>query len=268
MPPRADVANVMIIGAGPIRIGQACEFDYSGVQGVQSLKEEGLRVVLVNSNPATIMTDPQRADATYVEPITPEVVARILEQERCDALLPTLGGQTALNVAVALAEEGVLDHLGVKLLGASQEAIETAEDRERFREAMRSAGLPVLPSATVNSLAQGERALDSVGLPAILRPSFTLGGYGAAVVYNRQEFAPALRRALELSPVHEVLVERSVEGSKEYELEVMRDAGDTVVLVCSIENVDPMGVHTGDSITVAPALTLTDPRVPLLSVGV
>jgi len=255
---RVEVGNVLIVGAGPIRIGQACEFDYSGVQGVKALKEEGLRVVLVNSNPATIMTDPERADATYIEPITPEVVAAILEQERCDGLLPTLGGQTALNVAVELARSGELDRLGVRLLGASLPAIETAEDRERFREAMRRAGLPVLPSVTVRSVQEGEKALELVGLPAILRPSFTLGGEGAAVVYNREEFAPLLQRALALSPVREVLVERSVEGWKEFELEVVRDWADTVVVVCSIENLDPMGVHTGDSITVAPALTLTD----------
>ncbi|MFN3413502.1 MAG: carbamoyl-phosphate synthase large subunit [Thermoanaerobaculum sp.] len=261
---RVDVRNVLVVGAGPIRIGQACEFDYSGVQGVQALKEEGLRVVLVNSNPATIMTDPERADATYVEPITPEVVAQILEQERCDGLLPTLGGQTALNVAVELAKGGVLERLGVRLLGASLSAIQTAEDRERFREAMRRAGLPVLPSVTVHSLAEGERALELVGLPAILRPSFTLGGQGAAVVYNREEFAGALRQALAASPVGEVLMERSVEGWKEFELEVMRDWADTVVVVCSIENLDAMGVHTGDSITVAPALTLTDKEYQLL----
>ncbi len=261
---RVDVHSVLVVGAGPIRIGQACEFDYSGVQGVHALWEEGLRVVLVNSNPATIMTDPERADATYIEPITPEVVAHILEKERCDALLATLGGQTALNVAVELAKRGVLDSLGVRLLGASVAAIQTAEDRERFREAMRRAGLPVLPSVTVHSLAEGERALELVGLPAILRPSFTLGGQGAAVVYNREEFAGALRHALDASPVGEVLMERSVEGWKEYELEVMRDWSDTVVVVCSIENLDAMGVHTGDSITVAPALTLTDKEYQFL----
>jgi len=264
MPRRENVANVCIIGAGPIRIGQACEFDYSGVQGVQALREEGVRVVLVNSNPATIMTDPERADATYVEPVTAEVVAAVLERERCDALLPTLGGQTALNVAVELAERGELERLGVRLLGASVAAIRTAEDRERFREAMRRAGLPVLPSVTVRSLAQAEEAAAVVGFPAILRPSFTLGGTGAAMVYNREEYGPAVRAALAASPVGEVLVERSVEGWKEYELEVMRDRADTVVVVCSIENLDAMGVHTGDSITVAPAMTLTDPEYQLL----
>ncbi len=264
MPRRDDVRSVCVLGAGPIRIGQACEFDYSGVQGVQALREEGLRVVLVNSNPATIMTDPERADATYVEPITEEVVEAILERERCDALLPTLGGQTALNVAVELAEAGALDRLGVRLLGASLDAIRTAEDRERFREAMRRAGLPVLPSVTVTSLALAGEAADVVGFPAILRPSFTLGGTGAAIVYNRDEYGKAIKAALAASPVGEVLVERSVEGWKEFELEVMRDAADTVVVVCSIENVDAMGVHTGDSITVAPALTLTDKEYQVL----
>ena len=264
MPRRTDVRNVCVIGAGPIRIGQACEFDYSGVQGMQALREEGLRVVLVNSNPATIMTDPERADATYIEPITPEVVAAILEREKCDALLPTLGGQTALNTAVELAKAGVLDRLGIKLLGASVEAIRTAEDRELFREAMSRAGLPVLPSVTVTSLADADAAAEQVGFPAILRPSFTLGGTGAAVVYNRDEYRDAIRLALDASPVREVLVERAVVGWKEYELEVMRDWADTVVVVCSIENLDPMGVHTGDSITVAPALTLTDKEYQVL----
>jgi carbamoyl-phosphate synthase large subunit len=264
MPRSTDVRNVCVLGAGPIRIGQACEFDYSGVQGVQALREEGLRVVLINSNPATIMTDPERADATYVEPITAEVAAAILEHEGCDALLPTLGGQTALNVAVELANAGVLDRLGVRLLGASVDAIRTAEDRERFREAMRRAGLPVLPSLTVTALARAAEAAETVGFPAILRPSFTLGGTGAAMVYNREEYAQAIKLALAASPVGEVLVERSVEGWKEFELEVMRDVADTVVVVCSIENVDAMGVHTGDSITVAPALTLTDKEYQVL----
>ncbi len=264
MPVRADVKSVCVLGAGPIRIGQACEFDYSGVQGVQALREEGLRVVLVNSNPATIMTDPERADATYVEPVTPEIVAAVLERERCDALLPTLGGQTALNVAVELANSGVLARLDVRLLGASVDAIRTAEDRERFREAMRRAGLPVLPSVTVTSTARTESAGEIVGFPAILRPSFTLGGTGTAIVYNRDEYGLAIKAALAASPVGEVLVERSVEGWKEFELEVMRDRADTVVVVCSIENLDAMGVHTGDSITVAPALTLTDKEYQVL----
>lgn len=261
---RTDVRSVCVLGAGPIRIGQACEFDYAGVQGVQALREEGVRVVLVNSNPATIMTDPERAEATYVEPLTAEAVAAILARERCDAVLPTLGGQTALNLAVELAASGTLDRLGVRLLGASLETIRTAEDRERFREAMRRAGLPVLPSVTVTSLADAPRAAELVGFPAILRPSFTLGGAGAAMVYNREEYEVAIRTALAASPVGEVLVERSVEGWKEFELEVMRDAADTVVVVCSIENLDAMGVHTGDSITVAPAMTLTDKEFQVL----
>lgn len=253
-----------VLGAGPIRIGQACEFDYSGVQGVQALREEGVRVVLVNSNPATIMTDPGRADATYVEPLTVESVSRVLERERCDGLLPTLGGQTALNLAVELAEAGTLEALGITLLGATVETIRTAEDRERFREAMRRVGLPVLPSLTVTSPRDAAAAADRVGFPAILRPSFTLGGTGAALVYNRTEYAQALPLALAASPVGEVLVERAVTGWKEYELEVMRDHADTVVVVCAIENIDPMGVHTGDSITVAPAMTLTDQEYQVL----
>jgi len=250
--------TVCVLGAGPIRIGQACEFDYSGVQGVKALAEEGCRVVLVNSNPATVMTDPRLADRTYLEPLTADLVAAVLERERPDALLPTLGGQTALNLAVELAEAGVLDRLGVRLIGASLEAIRLAEDREAFRRAMERAGVPVLPAVTVRSLAEGEAALEAVGLPAILRPSFTLGGWGGAAAGDRETFRRLLRRALEASPVGEVLVERSVLGWKEFELEVMRDAAGTFVVVCSIENLDPMGVHTGDSITVAPAQTLTD----------
>ena len=261
---RHGVRTVCVLGAGPVRIGQACEFDYSGVQGVAALREEGLRVVLVNSNPATIMTDPERADATYIEPVTARAVAAILEKEGCDALLPTLGGQTALNVAIELADRGVLDRLGIRLLGASVAAICTAEDRERFREAMRRVGLPVLPSVTVRSLHEAGEAALQVGFPAILRPSFTLGGSGMAMVYNHAEYEVAIRRALATSPVSEVLVERSVAGWKEFELEVMRDCADTVVVVCSIENIDAMGVHTGDSITVAPALTLTDPEFQTL----
>ena len=256
--------KVCVIGSGPIRIGQACEFDYSGCQAIRALREEGVRIVLVNSNPATIMTDPERADATYVEPVTAEVVAAILEREHCDGLLPTLGGQTGLNVAMELVSGGVLERLGVALLGASGEAIRTAEDRERFREAMRRAGLPVLPSVTVSSPARADEAVETLGFPVILRPSFTLGGTGASMAYNREEYREAIRIALRASPVGEVLVERSVEGWKEYELEVMRDRADTVVVVCSIENLDPMGVHTGDSITVAPALTLTDKEYQVL----
>ncbi len=250
--------TVCILGAGPIRIGQACEFDYSGVQGVRALREEGCRVVLVNSNPATVMTDARLADRTYLEPLTVETVTAVLERERPDALLPTLGGQTALNLAVALEEAGVLERLGIELIGASVRSIRLAEDREAFRRAMESAGLPVLPAVTVHSVADGLAALHTVGLPAILRPSFTLGGWGGGVATDRETFTRLLEQGLEASPVGEVLVERSVLGWKEFELEVMRDGAGTFVVVCSIENLDPMGVHTGDSITVAPAQTLTD----------
>jgi len=250
--------TVCILGAGPIRIGQACEFDYSGVQGVRALREEGCRVVLVNSNPATVMTDGRLADRTYIEPLTVEAVTAVLERERPDALLPTLGGQTALNLAVELEEAGVLERLGIELIGASVRSIRLAEDREAFRRAMEAAGLPVLPAVTVRSVEEGLAALDGVGLPAILRPSFTLGGWGGGTAADREAFARLLRRGLEASPVGEVLVERSVLGWKEFELEVMRDAAGTFVVICSIENLDPMGVHTGDSVTVAPAQTLTD----------
>ena len=250
--------SVCILGAGPIRIGQACEFDYSGVQGVKALREEGCRVVLVNSNPATIMTDVRLADRTYVEPLVLETVVSILEKERPEALVPTLGGQTALNLAVELEEAGVLDRLGIELLGASVESIRLAENRDEFRMAMEKVGLPVLPARTVRSVSEGLDALQSVGLPAILRPSFTLGGWGGGAAVDRKSFESLLQRGLEASPVTEVLVEQSVLGWKEYELEVMRDGAGTFVVVCSIENLDPMGVHTGDSITVAPAQTLTD----------
>jgi carbamoyl-phosphate synthase large subunit len=250
--------SVCILGAGPIRIGQACEFDYSGVQGVKALREEGVQVVLVNSNPATVMTDARLAHRTYVEPLTLESVTAVLERERPAALIPTLGGQTALNLSVELQEAGVLERLGIKLLGAAVESIRLAEDREAFRLAMEAAGLPVLPATTVATVDEGLEALDRVGLPAILRPSFTLGGWGGGTARTRDEFIHLLRRGLDASPARTVLVEQSVLGWKEYELEVMRDAAGTFVVVCSIENLDPMGVHTGDSITVAPAQTLTD----------
>ena len=256
--------TVCILGAGPIRIGQACEFDYSGVQGVKALREEGCTVVLVNSNPATVMTDERLAHRTYVEPLTADAVTSVLERERPDALIPTLGGQTALNLAVELSDRGVLDRLGVRLLGASVESIRLAEDRERFRLAMAAAGLPVLPAATVGCVEEGLAALEMVGLPAILRPSFTLGGWGGGVAGSRAEFVRRLKLGLEASPARQVLVERSVLGWKEYELEVMRDASGAFVVVCSIENLDPMGVHTGDSITVAPAQTLTDREYQVL----
>ncbi|MGH6928582.1 MAG: carbamoyl-phosphate synthase large subunit, partial [Dongiaceae bacterium] len=258
MPRRNDLKSILIIGAGPIVIGQACEFDYSGAQACKALRAEGYRVVLVNSNPATIMTDPEMADSTYIEPVTWQVVARIIEKERPDALLPTMGGQTALNCALDLAREGVLDKFGVEMIGAKKEAIDKAEDREKFKNAMTKIGLATPPGVTVTSVEEGLTAVDHTGYPAILRPSFTLGGSGGGIAYNREEFEQMLRRGLELSPVGSVLVERSIIGWKEFELEVMRDGADNVVIVCSIENLDPMGVHTGDSITVAPAMTLTD----------
>jgi carbamoyl-phosphate synthase large subunit len=258
MPRRTDIRSILVIGAGPIVIGQGCEFDYSGTQAVKTLRDEGYRVVLVNSNPATIMTDPELADATYVEPLTPAVVARIIERERPDACLPTMGGQTALNIAHALAEEGVLERFGVELIGASPQAIAKAEDRLLFRDAMTKIGLELPRSAVVRSLAEGAAALATVGLPAIIRPSYTLGGTGGGIAYNREEFEQVVATGLDASPIDEVLVEQSVLGWKEYEMEVVRDRADNCIIVCSIENVDPMGVHTGDSITVAPALTLTD----------
>ncbi len=257
-------SKVCILGAGPIRIGQACEFDYSGVQGVKALREEGCEVVLVNSNPATIMTDARLAHRTYVEPLTLEAVTAVLEKERPDALIPTLGGQTALNLAIELDEAGVLERLGIRLLGASVESIRLAEDRELFRKTMVKAGLPVLPATTVRSVEGGLEALKTVGLPAILRPSFTLGGWGGGTATTEGRFVEILERGLDASPTHEVLVERSVLGWKEFELEVMRDGAGAFVVVCSIENFDPMGVHTGDSITVAPAQTLTDREYQVL----
>jgi len=258
MPKRTDLSSILLIGSGPIIIGQGAEFDYSGTQAARALKEEGYRVILVNSNPATIMTDPEVADRTYIEPITPEWVEKIIARERPDALLPTMGGQTALNVAMALERSGVLAQYGVELIGATERAIRIAEDRSEFAQAMRRIGLATPPGVTVKSVEEGLGAVEQVGYPAILRPSFTLGGTGGGIAYNRGEFETLLRRGLELSPVGSVLVERSILGWKEFELEVMRDGADNVVIVCSIENVDPMGVHTGDSITVAPALTLSD----------
>ena len=258
MPRRDDIKKIMIIGSGPIIIGQACEFDYSGTQACKALREEGFEVVLVNSNPATIMTDPELADATYVEPITPEIVAKIIERERPDALLPTMGGQTALNVARALDEDGTLERFGCELIGASRAAIDKAEDRELFREAMTSIGLESPMSFIAHSLDEARAALEQTGLPAILRPSFTLAGTGGGIAYNREEFEQMVATAIDASPISQVLVEESVLGWKEYEMEVVRDHQDNCIIVCAIENIDPMGVHTGDSITVAPALTLTD----------
>ncbi len=264
MPKRTDIHSILIIGAGPIVIGQACEFDYSGAQACKALKAEGYRIVLVNSNPATIMTDPELADATYIEPITPAMVEQIIARERPDALLPTMGGQTALNIAMALARSGVLARYGVRLIGASEAAIAKAEDRRLFRQAMDRIGLESPKSRLVGSLDAAMAALETVGLPAIVRPSFTLGGTGGGIAYNTEEFEEIVRGGLRVSPAHEVLVEESVLGWKEYELEIVRDKNDNCIVICSIENVDPMGVHTGDSVTVAPALTLTDKEYQLM----
>ena len=258
MPRRTDLHRILVIGSGPIIIGQAAEFDYSGTQATKALKEEGYDVILINSNPATIMTDPEFADRTYIEPVTPEFVELIIEKERPDAILPTMGGQTALNVAMALAQSGVLDRYGVELIGATADAIAIAEDRRLFSEAMHRIGLAVAAGGIAESYDEAEAILDRTGFPAIIRPSYTLGGTGGGIAYNREEFEQIVRHGLDESPTHQVLVERSVIGWKEFELEVMRDHDDNVVIVCSIENLDPMGVHTGDSITVAPAMTLTD----------
>src|SRR5919205_3104366 len=258
MPKRTDIHSILVLGAGPIVIGQACEFDYSGVQACKALREEGYRVVLINSNPATIMTDPEFADATYIEPLTVESARRIIERERPDALLPTVGGQTALNLAVALHEAGVLAEWDVELIGASVQAVKIAEDRELFKQAMVEVGLPVARSGVAHSFDEALAITKTTGFPAIIRPSFTLGGTGGGIAYNVEEFRGIVEHGLDVSPVHEVLVEESLIGWKEFELEVMRDRADNVVIICSIENIDPMGVHTGDSITVAPAQTLSD----------
>ncbi|WP_230281004.1 carbamoyl-phosphate synthase large subunit [Croceicoccus sp. Ery15] len=264
MPKRTDISSILIIGAGPIIIGQACEFDYSGTQAVKALKEEGYRVILVNSNPATIMTDPEMADATYVEPITPEFVERVIAKERPDALLPTMGGQTALNTALKLFETGVLEKYGVKMIGADADAIDKAENRQRFRKAMDKIGLESARSGVANTLAEAVAVLEHTGLPAIIRPSFTLGGTGGGIAYNKAEFEQIVREGLDASPTTEVLIEESLLGWKEYEMEVVRDRKDNCIIICSIENIDPMGVHTGDSITVAPALTLTDKEYQIM----
>ena len=258
MPKRKDIRSILMIGSGPIVIGQACEFDYSGTQACKALKEEGYRVVLINSNPATIMTDPEMADRTYVEPITLDVVEKVIERERPDALLPTMGGQTALNATMGLVKRGTLEKYGVTLIGASADAIHKAEDRDAFKQAMQGIGLRVPESGTVHSRDEAIRVLDRVGFPAIIRPSFTMGGTGGNIAYNREEFEKLIEWGLAMSPVGQVLIEQSLIGWKEYELEVMRDLKDNVVIICPIENLDPMGVHTGDSITVAPAMTLTD----------
>ncbi|HZI41892.1 MAG TPA: carbamoyl-phosphate synthase large subunit, partial [Gemmatimonadaceae bacterium] len=258
MPRRADLKRILVIGSGPIIIGQAAEFDYSGTQATKALKEEGYEVVLINSNPATIMTDPEFADQTYIEPVTPEYVELILEREKPDAILPTMGGQTALNVAMALAENGALERHGIELIGATARAIAIAEDRKLFAEAMQRIGLKIAPGGIATNLDEAMTIVERTNFPAIIRPSFTLGGTGGGIAYNRTEFEDIVRRGLDESPTRQILIERSVIGWKEFELEVMRDHDDNVVIVCSIENLDPMGVHTGDSITIAPAMTLTD----------
>ncbi|MBS3820157.1 MAG: carbamoyl-phosphate synthase large subunit, partial [Phycisphaerae bacterium] len=264
MPRRDDIDTIMLIGSGPIVIGQGCEFDYSGTQACKALREEGYRIVLVNSNPATIMTDPEFADRTYIEPITPEAVAKIIEKERPDALLPTLGGQTGLNTAVAVADNGTLETYGVEMIGATREVINRAEDRTEFKDICLNIGLDVPASAIARSMEQAREIIREIGLPVAIRPAYTLGGTGGGFAFNMEEFEEIAERGLDYSPVNEILIEESVLGWKEYELEVMRDKADNVVIVCSIENIDPMGVHTGDSITVAPAQTLTDKEYQLM----
>src|SRR6516225_5794715 len=264
---RNDLHRILIIGSGPIVIGQACEFDYSGTQAAKALKDDGYEIVLVNSNPATIMTDPELADKTYIEPLTEPYLEEIIRRERPDALLSTVGGQTGLNLSVALAEAGVLERYGVELIGANIDAIKRAEDRLLFKDAMRKIGLETPQSQLVNSVAGGIEFAERIGYPAILRPSFTLGGTGGGIAYNREDLEEILERGLDLSPVHEVLIEESVLGWKEFELEVMRDLDDNCIIICSIESFDPMGVHTGDSITVAPAQTLTDREYQMMRNG-
>jgi carbamoyl-phosphate synthase large subunit len=264
MPKRTDIKSICIIGAGPIVIGQACEFDYSGTQACKALREEGYRIILVNSNPATIMTDPDMADATYIEPITPEIVARILEKEKPDALLPTMGGQTALNTAMSLHYDGTLERLGIELIGAKADVIDRAEDRQKFKVCMDELGLESARSRQVTNMTEAMEALEHVGLPAIIRPSFTLAGTGGGIAYNKEQFKEIVAEGIDISPVHTVLIEESLLGWKEYEMEVVRDNKDNCIIICAIENVDPMGVHTGDSITVAPALTLTDKEYQIM----
>ncbi|MDU6286727.1 MAG: carbamoyl-phosphate synthase large subunit, partial [Acinetobacter sp.] len=264
MPKRTDIKSILIIGAGPIVIGQACEFDYSGAQACKALREEGYRVILVNSNPATIMTDPSMADATYIEPITWQTVAQIIEKERPDAVLPTMGGQTALNCALALDEHGVLEKYNVELIGATKDAIEKAEDRKLFDIAMRKIGLECPKAAIAETMEEALEIQSRFGFPVIIRPSFTMGGSGGGIAYNREEFLEICERGFDLSPTHQLLIDESLIGWKEYEMEVVRDKNDNCIIVCAIENFDPMGVHTGDSITVAPAQTLTDKEYQLM----
>ena len=264
MPKRNDIKSILIIGAGPIVIGQACEFDYSGAQACKALREEGYRVILVNSNPATIMTDPEMADVTYIEPITWQMVERIIDKERPDAILPTMGGQTALNCALDLHRHGVLDKYKCELIGASPEAIDKAEDRSKFKQAMTRIGLGSARSGIAHTLEEAWTVQKDVGFPVIIRPSFTMGGSGGGIAYNAEEFEAICKRGLEASPTNELLIEESLIGWKEYEMEVVRDKADNCIIVCSIENLDPMGVHTGDSITVAPAQTLTDKEYQIM----
>ncbi|MGZ3241001.1 MAG: carbamoyl-phosphate synthase large subunit, partial [Burkholderiaceae bacterium] len=264
MPKRSDIKSILIIGAGPIIIGQACEFDYSGAQACKALREEGYRVVLVNSNPATIMTDPEMADVTYIEPITWQAVERIIDKERPDAILPTMGGQTALNCALDLHNNGVLKKYGCELIGASPEAIDKAEDRSKFKDAMTKIGLGSARSGVAHTLDESWAVQKELGFPVIIRPSFTMGGTGGGIAYNEEEFDAICKRGLEASPTSELLIEESLIGWKEFEMEVVRDKKDNCIIVCSIENLDPMGVHTGDSITVAPAQTLTDKEYQIM----
>src|SRR4030088_1787604 len=264
MPKRTDIKSILIIGAGPIIIGRACEFDFSGVQACKALRQEGYRVVLVNSNPATIMTDPDMADATYIEPVTWRMVEKVIAIERPDALLPTMGGQTGLNCALDLARHGVLEKYGVEMIGASREAIDKAEDREKFKQAMARIGLACPRSTLAHSLEEALQVQAAIGFPAVIRPSFTLGGSGGGIAYNREEFVAICERGLDASPTKELLIEESVLGWKEFEMEVVRDRKDNCIIVCSIENLDPMGIHTGDSITVAPARTLTDKEYQIM----
>lgn len=264
MPKRTDIKSILILGAGPIVIGQACEFDYSGAQACKALREEGYRVILVNSNPATIMTDPEMADVTYIEPIHWEVVAKIIEVERPDAVLPTMGGQTALNCALDLDRHGVLEKYNVEMIGANADAIDKAEDRDRFDKAMKAIGLETPNAEVAHSLEEAFDVLDRLGFPCIIRPSFTMGGSGGGIAYNREEFEEICRRGLDLSTTNQLLIDESLIGWKEYEMEVVRDKNDNCIIVCAIENFDPMGIHTGDSITVAPAQTLTDKEYQLM----
>ena len=264
MPKRTDIHSILVIGAGPIIIGQACEFDYSGTQACKTLRAEGYRVILVNSNPATIMTDPELADATYIEPITKEFITQIIEREKPDALLPTMGGQTALNISLALARDGILEKNGVELIAARQEAIEKAEDRGLFQKTMQQIGLETPASFIARDMNQAYQGLEKIGLPAIIRPSFTLGGTGGGIASTKDEFTAIAQQGIKASPAGEILIEESVLGWKEFEMEVVRDQADNCIIICSIENIDPMGIHTGDSITVAPALTLTDKEYQMM----